>query len=251
VVHQAILKEGCEELGRPTSALFWSALAAGLSMGLSMAAEGVLRSHLPDAPWRPLIGKLGYPVGFLVVVLGRQQLYTENTLTAVLPLMVEKRFRTLRNMLRLWGVVALGNLTGAFLFACFVMWTNAFDEGIRHEFARLGDEALAVAFGDVVVRGILAGWMIALIVWLLPFAEAARFFVIGAITYVVGLGELSHVIAGAAEVFASAAAAQKSWWDAFAGFVLPSFIGNTIGGVTLVAALNHAQVVAGGKRQDV
>ena len=94
IVYKAVLKEGEDELERSVSALAWSGLAAGLSMGFSLVSEGLLRSHLPDAPWRPLITKLGYSVGFLIVVLGRQQLFTENTLTAILPLLQHKDYAT-------------------------------------------------------------------------------------------------------------------------------------------------------------
>ena len=96
VVHEVIRAEGTEELRRAPSALAWSALAAGLAMGFSLVSEGLLRAHLPDAPWRPLVSKLGYSVGFLIVVLGRQQLFTENTLTPVLPLLNKPEGRTLR-----------------------------------------------------------------------------------------------------------------------------------------------------------
>lgn len=80
VVYETIRREGEDELHRPGAALAWSALAAGLCMGFSFIAEALLMSHLPDAPWRPLISRLGYCVGFLIVILGRQQLFTENTL---------------------------------------------------------------------------------------------------------------------------------------------------------------------------
>jgi formate/nitrite transporter FocA (FNT family) len=250
VVHDAILNEGREELKRPTSALFWSALAAGLSMGLSLAAEGLLAAHLPETPWQPLVTKFGYTIGFLIVVLGRQQLFTENTLTAVLPLMIERSASTFLNMLRLWGVVLAGNLAGSLLFAWFAMTTNAFDEPVRREFVRIGHDAMAYTFGDVLVRGIVAGWIIALMVWLLPFAEAARFFVIVTLTYVVGIAKLSHIIAGSTETFALAIVGEKFWWEVLAGYTLPTLIGNMVGGVALVAALNHAQVVAGTRGND-
>src|SRR5579872_5676455 len=99
VVHEAIRKDGDEELQRPMSALAWSGLAAGMSMGFSFLAEGLFRSHLPDAPWRPLLVNLGYPVGFLIVVIGRQQLFTENTLTAIIPLLARRNFSTLASVL--------------------------------------------------------------------------------------------------------------------------------------------------------
>src|SRR4051812_23722722 len=94
IVYQAISREGEEELERSSSALFWSALGAGLAMGFSMIAEALLTTHLPDAPWRILIAKFGYSIGFLIVILGRQQLFTENTLTPILPLMRKKDRKT-------------------------------------------------------------------------------------------------------------------------------------------------------------
>jgi formate/nitrite transporter FocA (FNT family) len=79
VVHEAVRRGGEEELKRTVSSLAWSGIASGLSMGFSLVAEGLLRAHISDVHWRPLIAKLGYPFGFLIVVIGRQQLYTENT----------------------------------------------------------------------------------------------------------------------------------------------------------------------------
>src|SRR4051812_34111347 len=98
IVYKTILNEGNEELARSSSALFWSGLAAGLSMGFSMIAQAFLASYLPDAHWRPLVAKFGYSIGFLIVILGRQQLFTENTLTPILPLLVERSSRALRNV---------------------------------------------------------------------------------------------------------------------------------------------------------
>src|SRR5256885_10715414 len=113
IVYKAISKEGEEELDRSSAALFWSGLAAGLSMGFSMIAEGLLMSRLPDTEWRPLIAKFGYSAGFLIVILGRQQLFTENTLTPVLPFLQGKVKARLANVLRLWIIVLTANLIGA------------------------------------------------------------------------------------------------------------------------------------------
>jgi formate/nitrite transporter FocA (FNT family) len=79
---------------------------------------------------------------------------------------------------------------------------------------------------------------------MLPFAEAARFWVILVLTYVVGLGHFSLVIAGAVDVFFVAASRGAGWTEAF-GFIWAALVGNIIGGVLLVAGLNHAQVVSG------
>jgi formate/nitrite transporter FocA (FNT family) len=245
VVYQAILKEGRSELERSSSALAWSGLAAGLSRGFSLVSEGLLRHALPDAPWRPLIVKLGYSVGFLIVILGRQQLFTENTLTPILPLMRDLCAKTFGNVARLWAIVLLMNLIGAAIFAIVIARTPVFEAPARAAFLDIGKEALSPAWGTILLRGIFAGWMIALMVWLLPVAEVARFWVIIVITYVVGLGHFSHIIAGSVEVFYVAASGQTSVWYAIGHYVIPTLIGNCIGGVSLVAALNHAQVVAG------
>src|SRR5579862_664694 len=205
VVHEAIRREGEQELRRSSSALFWSGLAAGLSMGFSLIAEGLLRSRLPDQPWRPLITKLGYSFGFVLVVLGRQQLFTENTLTAILPLLLSRNWRTLRNVLRLWCVVLFSNLAGAFAIAWVLGNTGVFRPEAQKAFAEIGRESLSVSFGLALLRGVFAGWLIAFMVWLLPFAEAFRVIVIVGLTWLVGAGQLTHVIAGSVEVLFLAA----------------------------------------------
>src|SRR5690242_9415294 len=251
IVYRAILEEGQGELERSTSALFWSGLAAGLSMGFSMIAEGLLNSHLPEAGWRPLISKFGYSAGFLIVILGRQQLFTENTLTPILPLLKEKKTSTLLNVLRLWIVGFLANILGALAIAFVAARTEAFESGVRLEFVKLGQEALEGSFGTILLKGIFAGWLIALMVWLLPFAETARVWVIILITYLVGLGEFSHIIAGSVETFTLSAMDGASWLNVLGGYTLPTLIGNILGGVTLVATINHAQIVAGSSGEDI
>jgi formate/nitrite transporter FocA (FNT family) len=242
VVHEAIRKEGEEELGRPPSSLLWSGFAAGLSIGLSLMAEGLLRAGLPDVPWRGLVTSIGYTAGFLVVVLGRQQLYTENTLTGVVPVLHNLKWTSALALGRLWCIVFLANIAGTVLFAWAAADTQIFSAEARAAFSQIGEHAARAGFWLTFLRAIVAGWMIALMVWLLPAAGSARFLVIVAITYLIGLADLAHVIAGSAEV-AYAAIEGAVGWDQYAtGFVLPAFLGNTVGGVLLVAVLNHAQV---------
>src|SRR3954463_1050155 len=162
VVYEAVLLEGRDELKRRTGSLFFSGLAAGLSMGFSLATEGLLRESIPDAIWRPLIVHLGYSIGFLIVVLGRQQLFTENTLTVMLPLLRKKNARTLRNVGRLWGTVLIANLIGAFLIAWAMAHTAVFDPSTKQSFVEVAWHGTADPFGTVLLRGIFAGWLIAL-----------------------------------------------------------------------------------------
>jgi formate/nitrite transporter FocA (FNT family) len=242
VVHEVIRIEGEQELRRAPFGVAWSALAAGLSMGFSLVSEGLLRSHLPDSPWRPLVSKLGYSVGFLIVVMGRQQLFTENTLTPVLPLLNKFKWVTAGRLLRLWAIVLAGNLIGCFLFAWIVAHTGVFDPTVHRAFAEIAREAMAGGIAQHLLRGIFAGWLIALMVWLLPSAEQSHVAVIFILTYLVGLAQLSHVIAGSVEVMYGINIGQCSWGTYFGTFLWPTLLGNILGGTVLVAALNYGQV---------
>ncbi|HWF39822.1 MAG TPA: formate/nitrite transporter family protein [Candidatus Acidoferrales bacterium] len=245
VVHETIRREGEDELKRPSSALAWSGLAAGLSMGFSLVAEGLLAAGLPRAPWATLISKLGYSVGFLIVVLGRQQLYTETTLTAVLPLLSRRNMRTALSVLRLWGIVLLANLVGTYLFALAIGRVSIFSPQVHQMFAEVSSSSTVGGFWVVFARAVFAGWLIALMVWLLPGAESSRVSIIIIITYLIGLGGFNHVIAGSTKVLFLVVTGAETWSNFFLRFFLPTFLGNMAGGVSLVAFLGHAQVVAG------
>ncbi len=248
VVHEAIRRQGNEELGRPVSALGWSGLAAGLSMGFSFVAEALLRTHLPDAPWRALVTQLGYPFGFLIVIVGRQQLFTENTLTAIIPLLAKRDLTTLMAVLRLWSIVLVANLVGAHLFAWVISNTPILRPELQPALRDLAQEAANVGVGAAILRGIFAGWLIAMVVWMLAAVDTGPVAIIVTLTYVVGLAGLTHVIAGSVEVLYLVMIGAKSWLSYAGGYLVPTLIGNIIGGVSLVSALNHAQVVAGSPR---
>lgn len=251
VIYEAIRREGEDELRRPSSALFWSGLAAGLSMGFSLVTEGLLRSYIPEAPWRPLIAKFGYSIGFLIVILGRQQLFTENTLTPILPLLRLPSRNTLLHVLRLWGIVLAANLIGALIFAFVVGRSGIFDAHVRSTFSAIGLEVMQADFLTVFLRAIFAGWLIALMVWLLPLAGTSRIWVIVILTYVIGIGRFSHIVAGSVETLFVVVTGEATWSEFFVRFMLPTLLGNILGGISLVAALNHGQVVAGENRQDI
>jgi len=245
ITYEVIRREGETELERSPQALAWSGLAAGLSMGFILVAEGLLRSHLPDAPWRPLVAKLGYSVGFLIVILGSQQLYTENTLTPIVPLLTRKSGEMLGRVLRLWAIVLVTNLVGTIVFAWVLARTTLFDPEVHVAFLGVASEALRGEFATTFLRAIFAGWLIALMVWMLPASQQEQVAVIVGMTYLVGVAGLAHIIAGSTEVAYLVARGAATWGDYFGRFVIPTALGNTLGGVTLVAALNHAQVVGG------
>ncbi len=245
VVHEAVRRDGDTEFERSPSALATSGLAAGLSMGFSFIGEDILRSHLPDVLWRPLVAKLGYSFGFLIVILGRQQLFTENTLTAVLPVLVRRNWSALGRMLHLWGIVLAANLAGAHMVAWVLANTQVFPPAMQAAFAQIGHESFSVTPGQAMLRGVFAGWLIAMLVWMRAAIDNGQIPLIVIVTYVVALGGFTHVIAGSIEVLFLVMTGALPWTAYLTHYMLPVLVGNTIGGVSLVAVVNHAQVVAG------
>ena len=243
--YEVIRREGKLELARSSDALFWSGLAAGLSMGLSFLGEALLRAHLPEVPWRHLVSKLGYSFGFLVVILGSQQLFTENTLTPMVPLLSEKSRETLRNVLRLWAVVFVANLVGTLLFALALDHLAIVEPETKRAMGDIATDAMRHDWWTTLARAVVAGWLIALLVWMLPGGEKHKFAVIVIMSWLIGAGGLAHVIAGSSEVFYAASRGAATWAQAVFGFIVPSLLGNMLGGITLVAALNHGQATPG------
>jgi formate/nitrite transporter FocA (FNT family) len=243
VIHEVLREQGEEELKRPVVALAWSGLAAGMSLGFSFLGLALMRSALPDAPWAPLVDSIGYTVGFLVVILGRQALFTESTLTAVLPVLVRRNRKALRATLRYWAIVLSCNLVGTYIFAGLISVPSVFPAAVEHTMAAIATEGVADSFMPTLIKAMLAGWLIALMVWLLPSARTAKIFVIMLLTYLVGIGHFSHVIAGSVEAAYGVFAGLVTVRAYLASFLIPTLLGNVIGGVAMVALLNHAPLV--------
>jgi formate/nitrite transporter FocA (FNT family) len=234
--------EGEHEIKRQPFALASSGLAAGLSMGFSLITEGLIRAQLPNQPWRPLVSHFGYCAGFLIVVLGRQQLFTENTLTAILPLLQAPTAKVLLRVLRLWVIVLIANVVGCFLFAWLVGHSDIFSPEVKQSFAELAQESLRATWSTTFIHGIFAGWLIAMMVWLLPASDSASIWVVIIMTYLVALGNHSHIIAGSTKVF-YAATVGLAPWSFYFQWMIPTLFGNILGGVSLVALLGRAQVI--------
>jgi formate/nitrite transporter FocA (FNT family) len=249
LIYRSVRQDGEYALQRRSVDLAWSGLAAGLSMGFSLIAEGLLRAHLPDATWTPLVAKFGYTAGFLIVILGRQQLFTEQTLTAILPLLSSDRpVGTFSNVARLWAVVLAANLAGGIIISAATAWTPAFAPEIHRAFSQIGHASMSLGFATTLVRGVYAGFLIAVMVWLLPGAGAARLWIVVLVTYLVGLGAFSHIIAGSSECFYVIFRGERTVGEYLTGYFAPTLIGNTLGGVILVAALAHAQHAPAGAK---
>lgn len=242
VIHEVIREEGEADLALGAPTLLWSGLAAGLSMGFSYATQALLKTQLPDETWAHAIAAFGYVVGFAIVVLGRQHLFTESTLSALLPTLTRRNAETVLKTLRLWGLVLCANLVGTWLFAAALAYVHPFGPETLPALTDLSAQSLANGFGETLVKAVFAGWLIGLMVWLLPPAGSAKILIIALLTWVVALGKLSHVIAGSAEAAFGVLRGDAGVGDYLMRFLIPTLIGNVIGGAALVAMLNHAPV---------
>jgi formate/nitrite transporter FocA (FNT family) len=243
VIYQIVSRQGDEEMSRPWVSLWWSGVAAGLSLSFSLLAQAILQTHLPDAAWRPLVADLGYSVGFVMVVMARQQLFTETTVTAVLPLMADFTFGNLARLGRMWGVVLIANFAGTLFAAVFCMFTPVLTPELLNGMLEISHQILGHSFSEMFFRAITSGFLIASMVWLIPTAETAQLLVIVLMTYIIAAGSFMHIIAGSVEAFLLVLNGDLAWTAMITGFVLPVLAGNIIGGTALFALIAYAQVM--------
>jgi formate/nitrite transporter FocA (FNT family) len=237
-IFQRIVATADEEFVRSNRLLFFSGLAAGLSIGLSFVARAALSAASGDPSG--LVGGILYPIGFLLIVLGRYQLFTENTLTPVT--LVLTRIASLPQLMRVWGVVLAANVIGAALVGLVLARTGVLDDDTFRVAIEIAEHGLEVAAGPLFWKGVFAGWLVASMVWLNHAARdtVTRFFIVFAVMYLVPAADLFHCVIGACEVMflAFQGLATLPEAAAFFGVVVA---GNTVGGVLLVALLNYSQ----------
>jgi formate/nitrite transporter FocA (FNT family) len=245
---ETVVDDGNEELNRASAGLALSGLAAGLNISFSAVALGVGGALTGGVG---LAAALLYPIGFLIVILGRSQLYTENTVTPVA--VVLTNFSALPNMLRLWVVIFAANVVGAILFAVTVVYGEVLPPATLQI---LFDEVagkLNHGFWNMTLKAIVGGWLVALMAWLVAASRdtISQAVVIYVLAFLIPAGGLIHCIAGSSEVLISVFAGEVSFSEYLGGFLLPATLGNTIGGVFLVALLNYGQVAGSSKKTSL
>ncbi|NKX45901.1 formate/nitrite transporter family protein [Roseicyclus persicicus] len=243
VIFEAIRREGEHELRRPTSALWWSGVAAGLAISTSVLCKGFLAAMLPHEPWAEAVTNLGYTVGFLIVILGRMQLFTENTITPILPLFLAPSRSCFVLTARLWGIVFAANLVGCLAAALVLVHGHILPEARFDGILAVSRHYAQATPFEHFAWGIPAGFLIAALVWILPRMEGAgEVLMIVIVTYAIGLGGMSHVVAGSTELFILVARGELGVGAAVFGGILPALAGNVLGGTGIFAALTYAQV---------
>lgn len=243
VIHELVRETGERELTRSFNGLAWSGLAAGLSIGFSLVAQAYIKAGLPpNAPWARLVDGFGYSLGFLIVILGQQQLFTETTLTALIPTLTRRTVKDARATLRVWTIVLSANLIGTFIFAFILARPGVVSPEAYKAMQEISAKLMSHSFGQTAMLAGAAGWLIGLMVWLLPGAGPARPLIVIILTYVVALCEFPHAIAGSVEAAFAVWAGDAAVGDYLWKFLAPTLLGNIIAGTALVALLNHATV---------
>ncbi|EJC6090947.1 formate/nitrite transporter family protein [Citrobacter freundii] len=241
-IHEHIRQDGEKEMERDAMALLWSAIAAGLSMGASLLAKGIFHVQLEGVPGGFLLENLGYTFGFIIVIMARQQLFTENTVTAVLPVMQNPTLGNFGLLMRLWSVVLLGNIIGTGVAAWAFEHMPIFDEETRDAFVKIGMDVMKNTPVEMFSNAIISGWLIATMVWMFPAAGAAKIVVIILMTWLIALGDTTHIVVGSVEILYLVFNGTLQWSDFFWPFALPTLAGNICGGTFIFALMSHAQI---------
>ncbi|HEU5403868.1 MAG TPA: formate/nitrite transporter family protein [Terriglobales bacterium] len=240
-IFEKVIENASDELRRSSRALAFSGVAGGMGMGLTGLSVAVAQSVLGAGPWQEFAALLFYPLGFIAVIIGRAQLFTENTLFPVALILSERKH--VLNTLRLWSVVFVANIGGAMLFAFVTMKTGALPYEVGIRLAALGMRSVAGTSSHVFWSGVIGGWIIALMAWTVTASHwtVGQIAVTWMLTAVVGLGRFAHCIATSGEILSAVFTGQVAM-TAYGYWLLFATIGNIAGGVTFVTLLNFGQV---------
>lgn len=243
-VFETIRAEGEEELSRPPMSLWWSGVAAGLAISTSLLGDAILSRAAAGSPARETIAALGYALGFVLVILSRLQLFTENTLSVVLPLMAKPSWKTFWCSARLWGIVLAANLVGTFATAFIALRLGTTSPENTAAMLEVARKVLEQSGWPGFFHAIPAGFYIAAIVWMLPSSKGFEIFTILLFAWLISAGAFSHVVVGSAEVFLLVVHGELGLWNGLSTILLPALAGNVIGGTGLFAFLAWGQIEA-------
>lgn len=238
------IEEGLRQLNRATSGLLISGLSAGLEIGFGALFMAIMLTLTEGSLARPIVEILvagTYSPGFIFVILGRSELFTEHTTLAVLPVM--DRRSSLRSLGRLWALVYISNLLGAAIFSLLAVIIGP-ELGVVEpaNFGEIVDPLVRHAWWVILVSGMVAGWLMGLLSWLLVAAREtiSQILVVALVTGAIGLGKFHHVVAGTVEVLTAVTALEDFTLAQFFHFLVWTTLGNIIGGVFFVALIKYA-----------
>lgn len=239
------IEAGLKEHKRSDLGLFLSSLSAGLEVGFSILVIGIIYTLFKDESsfgQLTLMMALVYPIGYIFVIIGRSELFTEHTTLATLPVLNGET--TLRSLAKLWIIIYVGNLIGGYIFGSISLFFNSEMHLIGKDFFYfVSEKMLKYSVSATLISAIMAGWLMGMLSWLLSAAQDtfSRIVMIFLVTFIISIAGLHHCIVGSIEVFMAffAEANQISWFE-FLKFQALATLGNIIGGVFLVAVVKFA-----------
>lgn len=242
LIFKIIRHEGEEELARSFRALAFSGLAAGIFVSFSFLFRSVFHLHMGNSQFEPLISSLGYTVGFLIVILGRMQLFTENPITTIIPLLSDWSFGKFLSVIRLWSTVFLFNIIGTAIAAIFFASPYTLSPEIESAMHDVAANVMRLNPIENILRGIPAGIIIAALVWVSPQTKYFRFLTIVFFVYFIALGDFAHVVVGSCEMAYEVLNGDANFFEYCFRFLIPTGLGNIIGGTGIFTLLIYNQV---------
>lgn len=242
-IYSKVERNARDELQRSTRALAFSGIAGGLTMGLTGLGVAVAQAELGPGKVQEFVSLLFYPLGFIAVIIGRAQLFTENTLYPVALILTERKLEHVWNTLRLWTVVFACNILGAALFAALAIKTPSLHSEVANHLVQLGVRAAEGSFWPIFWSGVIGGWIIALMAWIVSASHwtIGQVVIVWVLTSVVGLGHFAHCIASTGEILSSVFAGHLPA-SRYAYWIAAATLGNIVGGVFFVTVLNFGQI---------
>ena len=246
------IREGLEQHKRPVVSLMLSSVAAGLILGFAGMCVALMAQVFP-ADANPMIKRfafaLVYPLGFIICIMSGTQLFTEQTATAVYPVLDGKA--KLKSLVSLWSTVLFGNLLGAFISSTLIYFAEPVIQA-QAGFIEVATHITHFSFHEVTISSILAGWLMAQGGWLVLATPPAssQVICIYIVTFIIGFAGLHHSIAGAAEIFSGLYHTHSPEYNLSLITLLASIFGNLIGGSLFVGVLNYAHIKAHTKKKE-
>ena len=228
----------------PLGRMFLLACMAGAFVALAGVASMAAAATVGDPSLAKLISGCVFPAGLAMVIVAGSELFTGNNLMIM---GILSRVISVRQLLRNWCVVYLGNFVGAALVAALCVLGHvfsAFDGRLAQSVVTIAQAKASLSFGDAFFRGILCNFLVCIAVWMASAARSvpgkiiAVFFPI--MTFVVAgfehsVANMYYLMAGLLTAAQTGAVAEGlTWGGALAGNLLPVTLGNLVGGVLLV-----------------
>lgn len=245
--YRTILKQeiiaGLSELKRPASGLFLSSFSAGMDIGFSLILMAAMLSSIkgifPGPVTHIILANL-YSIGFILVILGRSELFTEHTALAVLPVL--DGHAGIGELLRVWGIVFGGNIAGAVLIAMVAAWiAPAMGIISTSSLEEIAIPMIKHKWWLMLISAVLAGWLMGELAWLMAAGRdtISQIVFVWLVTTAIGYIGLHHSIAGTVEVLAGVFASPSLHWTDFCYFLFWATLGNAIGGSVFVALIKY------------